>query len=147
MHITRYTDYSFRVLTYLAIHKDKLCTINEIASSYDISKNHLMKIVQDLKTKGYLLAVRGKNGGIRLKADPQDINIGTLVRGIENKAKLVECFGSKNQCVITPGCQLKQIFAKAQESFFTTLDDYTLQSLIGPKHKALLGNLLSIENS
>lgn len=147
MYITRYTDYSLRVLIYLAIHKKQLCTISEIARSYGISKNHLMKIVQDLNTKGYLLAVRGKNGGIRLNADPQDINIGTLVREIEDETKLVECFGSNNQCVITPACQLKQIFSEALENFFATLDGYTLQSLVGPEHKASLGDLLSIEVS
>ena len=144
MQITRYTDYSLRVLIYLAINKQQLTTINDIATSYNISKNHLMKIVQQLNQQGYVLATRGKNGGIKLNREPKDLNIGKLVRVIEDKNKLIECFGADNQCVITPSCQLKNIFAEAQENFFKTLDAYTLQDLIGEPQQAALINLLAI---
>lgn len=142
MHITRYTDYSLRVLIYLAIHDDRLSTISDIAKSYNISKNHLMKIVQQLNLQGYLLATRGKNGGIKLNRSASEINIGSLVREIENKNKLVECFGEDNQCIITPSCQLKRIFAEAQECFFKALDAYTLEDLIGSNQKQQLKTLL-----
>lgn len=145
MHITRYTDYSLRVLIYLAVNKDKLSTINEIAASYDISKNHLMKIVQQLNVQGYVLATRGRNGGIKLNLKPSEINIGSLVREVEDKKKLVECFDDNNQCVITPSCQLKSIFAEAQEGFFKVLDGYTLDDLLDKNNPKKLGDLLSIQ--
>jgi Rrf2 family transcriptional regulator, nitric oxide-sensitive transcriptional repressor len=145
MHITRYTDYSLRILIYLAVNNEQLSTINEIAQSYGISKNHLMKIVQQLNLKGHLLAIRGKNGGIKLNCDPGDINIGSLVREMEANNQLVECFGDNNRCVITPSCQLKSIFAEAQASFFNTLDKYTLADLVSPKKQTELGELLSID--
>lgn len=145
MQITRYTDYSLRVLIYLAINQDQLTTISDIANSYGISKNHLMKIVQQLNLQGYLLATRGKNGGIKLNRPAEKINIGQLVREIEGENKLVECFGSDNQCVITPSCQLKNIFAEAQDNFFKTLDAYTLSDLLGPKQQNNLITLLAIK--
>lgn len=145
MHITRYTDYSLRVLIYLAVNKDKLSTINEIAASYDISKNHLMKIVQQLNVQGYVLATRGRNGGIKLNLKPSEINIGSLVREVEDKKKLVECFDDNNQCVITPSCQLKSIFAEAQEGFFKVLDGYTLDDLLDKNNPKKLGDLLAIQ--
>ncbi|TEW55278.1 Rrf2 family transcriptional regulator [Psychromonas sp. RZ22] len=145
MHITRYTDYSLRILIYLAINKQQLTTINDIAVSYNISKNHLMKIVQQLNQQGYIIATRGKNGGIRLNHPTNEINIGELVRQVEDKNKLVECFGEDNQCVITPSCQLKNIFAQAQESFFKTLDSYTLQDLLGQEQQNTLTDLLAIK--
>lgn len=144
MHITRYTDYSLRVLIYLATHTDKLATISEIATSYNISKNHLMKIVQQLNVEGYVLAIRGKNGGIKLNSSPGEINIGSLVRTFEDQTKLVECFGESNQCVITPSCQLKSIFSKALESFYQTLDQYTLADLVGQSQQQKLTDLLAI---
>ncbi|PKH01293.1 Rrf2 family transcriptional regulator [Psychromonas sp. MB-3u-54] len=145
MHITRYTDYSLRILIYLAINNEQLSTINEIAQSYHISKNHLMKIVQQLNVKGYLLAIRGKNGGIKLNSAPSDINIGSLVREMEDGNKLVECFGDNNHCVIAPSCQLKNIFAEAQENFFDTLDKYTLADLVPAKKRTEIGELLDID--
>lgn len=145
MHITRYTDYSLRVLIYLAINQEKISTISDIATSYDISKNHLMKIVQQLNQRGYVLATRGKNGGLKLNQPAADINIGSLVREIEDKNKLVECFGEDNKCVITPSCQLKQVFAEAQDNFFKTLDAYTLQDLLGQEQQKGLTELLFIK--
>ncbi|HEY7866669.1 MAG TPA: Rrf2 family transcriptional regulator, partial [Psychromonas sp.] len=117
----------------------------EIAQSYHISKNHLMKIVQQLNVKGHLLAIRGKNGGIKLNRSPSDINIGSLVREMEDDNKLVECFGDNNHCVISPSCQLKSIFAEAQGSFFDTLDKYTLADLVSVKQQTELGELLAID--
>lgn len=144
MHITKYTDYSIRVLIYLAVQGNELCTINDIAKSYGISKNHLMKIVQALNAKGYLTAIRGKNGGLRLQGNAADINLGELVQDIEDETKLVECFGPDNQCVITQSCQLKNIFAEAQQSFYQTLEKYTLQDLVEDERQSELKKLLHI---
>lgn len=135
MHITRYTDYSLRVLMYTALKGDEQCTIQEIAEHYDISKNHLMKVVQELNNKGYLVALRGKNGGLRLTRDPESINVGRLIRDTEQNFSLVECFGDGNTCVLTPACQLKRVLSEALEAFFAVLDQYTLADLL-PEGKA-----------
>jgi len=135
MHITRYTDYSLRVLMYLALKGEELSTIREIADSYAISKNHLMKVVQELNIKGYITAIRGKNGGLRLRAQPEDINLGRLVRDTEQDLALVECFSDGDKCVITPACELKRVFAEGLEAFFKVLDSYTLADLV-PRKKA-----------
>lgn len=144
MYITRYTDYSLRVLMYLALKGEEISTIAEIAESYDISKNHLMKVVQELNNKGYLIAVRGKNGGLRLNGRPEDINIGTLVRDTEQDLAIVECFNNAQSCAITPACQLKMVFAQALEAFFNVLDQYSLADLLPQKKKSALVQLLQI---
>lgn len=147
MNITRFTDYSLRVLIYLSLHKEELVTIKDIAERYQISKNHLMKVVQELSAKGYLNATRGKNGGIKLNRAPNLINIGKLVRMTEKGAVLVECFGESNQCVITPSCQLKRLLNEALECFFKSLEQYTLNDLIGDSRGKNLGTLLGIERT
>ncbi|BES72782.1 nitric oxide-sensing transcriptional repressor NsrR [Marinobacter nanhaiticus D15-8W] len=144
MHITRYTDYSLRVLIYLALQQDRLATIQEIADSYDISKNHLMKVVHQLTLKGYIESIRGKNGGLRLHRRPDDINIGVLVRETEQDLNLVECFSSKNKCCITPVCGLKNILAEALMAFLETLDQYTLADVLPDRQKPQLLRLLQI---
>ena len=144
MHITRYTDYSLRVLIYLALQQERLVTIQQIADSYDISKNHLMKVVHQLTLKGYIESVRGKNGGLRLHRRPEDINIGVLVRETEQDMNLVECFSSDNQCCITPVCGLKNILAEALRAFLNTLDQYTLEDILTERQKTQLLRLLQI---
>lgn len=145
MHITRYTDYSLRVLIYLALKGEQQSTIGEIADSYNISKNHLMKVVQELNNKGYLIAQRGKNGGLRLNGEATAINVGRLVRDTEQDLALVECFNSGSGCIITPACQLKFIFAEALEAFFNVLDRYSLADLLPSQQQPELIKLLNIE--
>lgn len=146
MNISRFTDYSLRVLIYLAAAKETshIITIKEVAEQYQISKNHLMKVVQELSANNHINATRGKNGGIKLNTAPENINIGQLVRSIEQGSTLVECFGKNNQCVITSSCQLKRMFAQAMESFFDCLDQYTLADLIKGENKAALRQVLMI---
>jgi len=144
MHITRYTDYSLRVLIYLAVQGDELATIQQIADSYEISKNHLMKVVHQLNKKGYIETVRGKKGGMRLQMAPEDINVGILVRETEQDLSVVECFSSRNACRITPVCGLKSMFGEALAAFLEVLDRYTLADIINDQHRPQLLRLLQI---
>ncbi|MHB0776070.1 Rrf2 family transcriptional regulator [Halomonas sp. WWR20] len=130
MHITRYTDYSLRVLIFVALKGEERSTISEIADHYSISRNHLMKIVHDLTRRGYLLAIRGKHGGLLLKGRPEDINLGKLIRDTEQDFALAECFSEGGRCVITPACRLKIALSEALNAFFQVLDGYTLGDLL-----------------
>jgi Rrf2 family nitric oxide-sensitive transcriptional repressor len=144
MHLTRYTDYSLRVLMYVALKGEEISTISEIATSYGISKNHLMKVVQALNSNGYLIAVRGKNGGLRLNGSPEKINVGTLVRETEQALTLVDCFPGGAGCAITSACHLKIVLAEALEEFFKTLDKYTLADLLPERYQPKLIAILNI---
>ncbi|SRR5690554_1009618 len=142
MRITRYTDYSLRVLIYLAVKSEGLATIKEIADSYGISKNHLMKVVYELNQRGYVETIRGKGGGLRLRRVPEEIRLGRFIRETEQDLALVECFGAESQCRIGPLCGLRGILSEALEAFFDVLDRYTLADLIGsPKE---IGQLLGL---
>ena len=144
MHITRYTDYALRVLMYVALKGGQQCTIAEIADSYQVSKNHLMKVVQALNNQGYLIAARGKNGGLRLKDNAGNINIGELIRNTEQDFALVECFHADSNCAIDSACRLKKVFNEALESFFETLDQYTLADLLPKRNQPALIRYLGI---
>ena len=130
MHLKRYTDYSLRVLVYLGLHPDRLVTISEIANTFNISKNHLMKVVKDLVAAGFIQSVKGKFGGLRLGRAPDMVNIGAVVRHMESDFALVECLGDHNTCRILPGCSLKPILLNAGERFLETLDAYTLADVL-----------------
>lgn len=142
MQLTQFTDYSIRVLIYLAVHGEKLATIAEIAQRYGISKNHLMKVVQELNARGYVQAIRGKNGGVRLRTSASDINLGKLVHELEGGTSLLECFGRNNTCVITPSCHLRHAFAEALNSFYRTLEEYTLEDLLDDEAQLGLKKIL-----
>lgn len=127
-----YTDYSLRVLIYLAsTEENKLSTIQEISDAYNISKNHLMKVTFELGKAGFIHTVRGRGGGIRLADLPQNINIGTVVRRMEDDFHLVECFDmERNRCPIAPVCGLRGVLGKALHAYLAVLDEYTLEDLL-----------------
>ncbi|AMK26291.1 MULTISPECIES: Rrf2 family transcriptional regulator [Sphingobium] len=126
MKLTLFTDYSMRVLLYLAARPDHLCSIAEVAKAYRISQNHLMKVVNDLARAGYVESVRGRGGGIRLGKAPQEINIGTLVRHTEGGFDLVDCAS----CVIAPACSMTGVLKEALCAFLSVLDRYSLGDLM-----------------
>jgi Rrf2 family transcriptional regulator, nitric oxide-sensitive transcriptional repressor len=136
MRLTDYTDYSLRVMLYLALRRDGLATIQEISDAYGISKNHLMKVVQRLGELGWVDTVRGRNGGLRLAPNTPSLSVGAVVRQTENDFALVGCFpdeqGERRQCVIEPQCRLKHALAAARDAFLAELDRHTIGEIAQP---------------
>jgi Rrf2 family nitric oxide-sensitive transcriptional repressor len=130
MRLTDYTDYTLRVLMFCAFHPERSITIAELAESHAVSKNHLMKIVNDLARQGLLQTTRGRGGGLRLLKSASEIRIGDVVRQTETDFRMVECFdASHNACTLTANCQLKQVFSTALKSYLAELDKVTLADI------------------
>lgn len=143
MNLKKYTDYALRVLLFTGMKADEeLTSIKEISRVFDISQHHLGKIVFELNKMGLIETIRGRNGGIRLAKPAEEINVGLLVRQLENDFVLLECFDKgQNHCVISPGCTLKHVLNRALHAFFKVLEEYTIKDLIENEEelKALMG--------
>ena len=145
MRLTDYTDYSLRVLLYLAVRGKGLSTIQDISDAYGISKNHLMKVVQQLGELGWVETVRGRNGGLRLAEQTNALTVGEIVRATESDLALVGCFpdqqGERRACVITAQCRLRGALEAARDAFLAELDRHTIGEMAGPHGPlaALLG--------
>lgn len=135
----RQTDYSLRVLIYLALNPDRRANITDIATAFNVSRNHLVKVVHQLSNLGYILTLRGHGGGIELARAACDISVGSVVRDTENSLDVINC--KEPVCPILPVCRLKRVLNEATEIFLTTLDGYTVADLI--QHKDKLNRLIS----
>ena len=133
MKLTRYSDYALRVLMHLAARPDRLASIGEIARTYRISHNHLMKVVHDLRKAGFVAATRGRTGGIRLARMPEDVTIGEVIRHTEGGFDLVDC----GSCVIAPACALTGALHEALRAFMAVLDGYSLADLVSEQRSGL----------
>jgi Rrf2 family nitric oxide-sensitive transcriptional repressor len=146
MRLTDYTDYSLRVMLYLAIKRDALVTIQEISNAYGISKNHLMKIVQQLGELRWIETVRGRNGGLRIAERSLALTVGQVVRETESDFALVGCFDGNRDperpCVIESQCRLKHVLDSARSAFLAELDRHTIGEIAQPA--APLASLLGI---
>ncbi len=147
MNLTLHTDYSLRILLYLAEHSDRPVSTREISDAYGISRNHLVRVVQTLQSHSFVKAATGRSGGITLARDPSTINIGQVVRTTEPNFRIVECFDlQENTCRILPVCSLRGVLVTALESFFGALDKYTLADLVRMKGSQRISDFLPVQS-
>jgi Rrf2 family nitric oxide-sensitive transcriptional repressor len=133
MRLSLHTDFALRTLMFLAV-SDGNRSIAEIAKAYGISKNHLMKVAQRLVAEGFVEATRGRSGGLQLARPASQINVGVVVRAIEDTGSFVECFDpATNTCVITPVCGLRHALSGAVEAFSRHLDQFSIADMIGDR--------------
>ena len=143
MHLSVYTDYSLRILMYLADREDMPATIAEAAAQLQVSRNHLMKIVFRLGRGGYVQTLRGKSGGFRLARPPAEIGLGDVVRFTEADMVLVPCFeAGKTACTFLPDCELRRALQGALAAFAQVLDQYSIADLT--RKQSPLHGLLSV---
>ncbi len=131
MYLSKFTDYSFRILMYLGNNPDKLSTVDELSSILGLSTHHVKKIVYKLSKNNYISSLKGRNGGIKLGMDPKDINLGKLLEITEDNLDILECFSIENNtCSLNNCCKLKPIINDALESFKLELSKYTLDDIL-----------------
>jgi Rrf2 family nitric oxide-sensitive transcriptional repressor len=141
MKLTGFTDYSLRVLIYLAADRSRRATIAEIATAFGVSEHHMTKVVHFLGKRGWIETVRGRGGGLALAVQPEAVVVGRVVRDAEGAAMPAECFAPEGgHCVIAPCCRLKGVLAEAVQAFHAVLDRYTLAD-ITRNEQALAGIL------
>lgn len=138
MHITQHTDYALRVLIFLGANEHRLVTIQEIAESFDVSRSHMMKVVNQLIRLGYVEGLRGKGGGLRLARAAGDIVVGAVVRDMESDMELVECFGGESRCLLTRSCRLRGALSDALNAFLASLDRVSLADLLSAEERRVL---------
>ena len=141
MRLTRLTDYSFRVLIYLAASDGRQATIRDIASQYRVSRNHLMKVANLLARHGFVRAARGRGGGLTLARPASEIRLGDVLRKLEDDFAVVECMAGPGRCVIEPGCTLKAMLVRAVNAFLEVMDEATLADLV--RQPAVIVGLLN----
>lgn len=131
MNLTLQTDYALRILLYLGASPNETCSVASIASAFDISHNHLVKVARLLTRLGYVRTVRGRTGGLRLAKEAHEIHVGDVVRQTEPTFDIVECFHrAPDSCRLVKHCSLKQALIVARDAFLEALGGVTLASLL-----------------
>ena len=126
MKLTCFTDLGLRVLMYLTYQERKtLATITEISEQFQISKNHLVKVVHFMACRKWLVTTRGKGGGLALAKAPEDFLLGEVIRALEKDTEIIDC--NAPPCALRNYCQLKSILCEAENIFFDSLNRYTLR--------------------
>jgi Rrf2 family transcriptional regulator, nitric oxide-sensitive transcriptional repressor len=134
MTLKMQTDYALRTLIYLA-HANGQASVQEIATAYGISKDHLFKVVQQLVRLGYVMSRPGRNGGIRLAFDAERMNCGEVVAAFEGRRGLLPCVKDQSYCLLEPGCVLRTALIAAEESMYHVLERLSIADVIAANRR------------
>ena len=129
MRLTLHTDYAFRILMALGQAPEETRSVDDLAQEFGVSKNHLMKVAQNLTAGGFVTTVRGRNGGLRLARPAGEINLREVAMHMEPDFNIAGCFGDE-RCSFLPGCRLKGVLGQARLAFLQTLSKHDLQSIL-----------------
>lgn len=141
MRLTHYSNFTLRVLQFLALRAPNMATVDDVARAHGISRAHLVKVAYDLSQRGYVETLRGRRGGMRLARPAEAITVGEIIRFTEAPLELVECFNPKtNTCPLCGHCHLSRGIARALRAFLSVLDDMTIADII--VNRAVLTHLL-----
>lgn len=131
MQLSKFTDYTFRALIYLAMHQDELCTVEQLAVTLNVSEHHLKKIIHKLAKTDYVTSIKGRMGGLKLGLSPREINLGEVLRVTEDNLNIVECFSQEGVCqFMNTECKLKYIVQSSLDKFIEEFSNYTLEDIL-----------------
>ncbi len=129
MQLKKYTDYGLRVLMYLACQpKQAMTSVRIICEVFDLSANHVNKVVHHLAKLELIETRRGKNGGFMLAKPVESIRLDFVIRQLEGDEDWVECHTP--YCVAFPACTLNSIVGKGKALFYEHLSNYTVADLV-----------------
>ncbi|WP_028464247.1 RrF2 family transcriptional regulator [Nisaea denitrificans] len=130
MRLTSFTDYGLRMLMRMASAPDKAFSTAELAAEFNVSRNHLAKIMQHLARADLIETRRGGGGGACLALPAGSIRLGELIRTLEENQPLVECLGADGgACVLDGRCRLKARMRSAEAAFLADLNRSTLADI------------------
>lgn len=131
MQLSKFTDYAFRMLIYLAKNEERISVIDEMSDELNISKHHLKKIVNKLAKTEYIISLKGRNGGLRLGVQPKEINLGNVLVLTEENLNLVSCMGNSDMCPLSKcDCKLKGVISQSLNTFVKEMSKYTLEDIL-----------------
>jgi Rrf2 family transcriptional regulator, nitric oxide-sensitive transcriptional repressor len=133
MRLSLHTDYALRTLLFLA-GKPGRASVAQVAKFFQISRDHVAKVVQSLARLGYVRSIRGIGGGIELLRKPREIRVGQVILDFEGHGNmhLLECVGVENVCTIQPGCRLRTVLMKAEKLQMDYLNSVRLSDIVVP---------------
>lgn len=131
MQLSKFTDYTFRALIYLAMHQEELCTVEQLASTLNVSEHHLKKVIHKLAKTDYVTSIKGRMGGLKLGVAPKEINLGQVLRITEDNLNIVECLNKECVCeFMNTECKLKNVVQRSLDKFIEEFSHYTLEDIL-----------------
>lgn len=131
MQLSKFTDYAFRALIYLAENDNRLCTVEELAEKLNASEHHIKKIIHRLAKTEYIISIKGRSGGLKLGLNPEEINLCEVLKVTEDNLNIVECFNKTSGCpLMENGCKFKKIVSDSLKMFMGEFSKYTLKDIL-----------------
>ncbi len=129
MNFSKTTEYSLRILSFMAINETKLYNAEQLCSCLEIPYRYLRKQLTKLTKSGLLISHQGKNGGYKMSRPSEEISLWEIVEATEGVQAQHECLLGFDDCVFGAKCSLREKWKTVQDSINEMLKSTTLAEL------------------
>lgn len=133
MHFSKTTQYAIRILTYLHRYHDTSHSVNFLYQELNLPYKYLTKMVTDLVKKGLIYSSRGREGGISLARNADQIRLCDILEAIGEPLEHERCILGFEKCDASNPCALHDQWVQPKEMIETMLTTTTLASLVDDK--------------
>lgn len=119
--ISRKEDYALRVMVELSAKNSGSITTKELAEAVEAPYAFIAKIVAELAARGLIEVSRGRNGGVKLAANPKKTTALTVLEAISGPPQLNRCINDPGACPRSGFCSIHEALEKAQQQLVKAL--------------------------
>jgi Rrf2 family protein len=98
LKISEAASIALHAMTYISLHNNKASSTREIAESFEISENHLSKVLQRLVKSDLLRSIKGPLGGFVMTKNCEEITFLEIYEAIDGPIKQGCCLFGKHAC-------------------------------------------------
>ena len=135
-HLSEAASLAIHSLGIVALGRDRLHTVRELAGKLNASEAHLAKVMQRLVKTGFVESHRGPSGGFALTKKPEEITLYNIFSAIEGEEPAECCPLMKDGSSFTH-CMFSGILLKFQNEFRNYIQNHTLDDFIKDADKAV----------
>ena len=129
MIFSKTTEYAVRILTFMVSHNMALYTAKYLNEKLQIPYKYLTKLMTSLTKSGYLLSVRGREGGYNVNVDPAILTVADIMQAVEGIESFDNCILGLPECSEDNPCAMHTIWEKNKKLFLHTLKTTTIEEL------------------
>jgi rrf2 family protein (putative transcriptional regulator) len=129
--------YALLALAYLALNRDRLVKVEEIAEAQNIPRPFLSKIFHKLVRERVLRSYKGPNGGFTFMIQPEEITIYDVIRYLDEDYRLDYCALRPGRCEEwqSSPCMVHDKWTALREHIMEYLTSTTITELAGVEEK------------
>ncbi len=129
MRLSKTSEYALRILSFMINSDTKMFSAKFLINKLDVPDKYLRRLMTDLRKKGFIRSVQGRDGGYIFAKNPDDIYLSQVVDAVEGMHKYQGCILGFGECSDNNPCSLHTKYAPIRNELIRFLSTTTISEL------------------